>query len=344
MQMRPGVTVCCSLALATLLTTTWLARLNAISSDRKLIRFSYVGSPVDPRHATALRFKKELERLSHGAIHVELFGGGQLGGDRDAIEGVRLGTFEMTVSGAGIFANFEPVMGVTAVPFLFDGFDDAWAYLDSTAVDPLEQALLKQRLHVLGYWENGFRCITNSVRPVREPADLAGLSIRTPENPLITATLIAMGANASPLPWPELYMALQQQAYDGQENPIPVIYLNNLFEVQEYLSITNHTYEPMPLVINEAFWQRLNSAEQSWLVSAAQDSQQFNRELVRKQSVELQQKLAAAGMEIITPDRQPFREATAQVRGELREAIGAKLLDDAETFLREFHQNKNEEP
>lgn len=298
----------------------------------KVIKFSHVGSIEDARQKAGMKFKEMVESETNGEITVELYYGGQLGGDRDAIEGVKLGTIQMTVGGAGIFANFEPKMGITALPFLFENFEKAWAFNDSDINTEVSNLLLKQGIRVLGYWENGFRCLTNSVKPVNSPEDVQGMKIRTPENPVILATMEALGASPSPLPWPEVYMALQQKAFDGQENPVPIIYVHKLYEVQKYLSITNHIYEPMPLVISENFWKGLTEEQQKIIQKAAIETRDFNRQLIKKQTEEMLGQLKEKGMEITYPDLGPFGEAAASVREKFVDQFGAKLIEDAYNF------------
>ena len=300
--------------------------------ESKVIKFAHVGPEEDARQVSALKFKQIVESQTNGGIKVEVYYGGQLGGDRDAIEGVRLGTIQMTVAGAGIFAVFEPKMGITALPFLFDNFEQAWAFNDSEINAEPGKLLLKNGIRVLAYWDNGFRCLTNSVRPVESPEDLVGMKIRTPENPMILETMRAFGANPSPLPWPELYMALQQKAFDGQENPIPVIYVNKLYEVQKYLCITNHVYEPMPVVISEKFWQTLTVEQQTIIQDAIIECQEYNRNMVKKQTEEMLAKLKDEGMIVSYPDIQKFREATVNVRQQFADKLGSELIEAAYRF------------
>lgn len=297
-----------------------------------VIKFSHVGPAEDARQKAALKFKEMVEAETNGEITVEVYYGGQLGGDRDAIEGVKLGTIQMTVAGAGIFANFEPKMGITALPFLFENFEAAWAFNDSDINAKVSEGLLTQGIRVLAYWENGFRCLTNSVKTVNSPEDVKGMKIRTPENPIILATMESLGASPSPLPWPEVYMALQQKAFDGQENPIPVIYVNKLYEVQKYLSITNHIYEPMPLVISENFWKGLTEEQQKIIQKAAIEARDFNRQLIKTQTEEMLGQLKEKGMEITYPDLEPFGKAAASVREKFVDQFGAKLIEDAYNF------------
>jgi len=302
------------------------------SVKAKIIKFSHVGTPDDARNKAALIFKEMVESKTDGAIQVEIFTGGQLGGDRDAIEGLKIGTIQMTVAGAGIFANFEPKMGITALPFLFENFEDAWAFNDSEINKKVSDLLLEQGIRVLSYWENGFRCLTNSVRPIQKAEDVKGMKIRTPENPIILATMKSLGASPSPLPWPEVYMALQQKAFDGQENPIPVIYIHKIYEVQKYLAITNHVYEPMPLVISESFYKELTAEQKEIVQNAAQEAKVYNRDLIKKQTEEMVDKLKDEGMIITYPDLNSFREAAKSVGNDFIDNFGEKLIKDAYNF------------
>lgn len=302
------------------------------AEKQKVIQISHIGPPEDARHLAALKFEEIVEAKTNGLIDVQVFPSGQLGGDRDAIEGVKLGTIQMTVAGAGIFANYEPKMGITALPFLFENFEQAWAFNDSDLNKEVSQLLEKHNIKVLAFWENGFRCLTNSRRNVMTANDISGLKIRTPENPIILATMKALGASPDPLPWPEVYMALQQKAYDGQENPIPLIYSAKLFEVQEYLSITNHVYEPMPLVITKDFYDGLTAEQQIIVSEAAIEAMNYNRNLIKTQTEQMIGDLEKAGMEISYPDLSSFKEATKDVPKEFYATFGETLIQRAYNF------------
>jgi len=283
---------------------------------------------------TALKFKDIVETQSKGQLRVEVYYGAQLGGDRDAIEGVRLGTIQMTTAGAGIFANFEPKMGITALPYLFDSLEEAWAFNDSVLNTKVGELLLKQNMRVLANWENGFRSLTNSVKPIESVNDLKGLKIRTPENPVILATLRALGANASPLPWAEVYMALQQGIFDGQENPIHIIFDQKIYEVQKHLALTRHIYEPMPVVINEKFWAGLTPDEKAIIKDAAIQTQTFNRRFIKTQTEQMLEKMKEEGVLVTSPDLAGFREATASVYSEFVDVFGEELINDVYRFVR----------
>ena len=269
----------------------------------------------DPRNIAAQRFAKEVEEKSGGAIKAVVYPSGQLGGDADMIDAVAMGSnkIDIVISDASNFATYEPKMGISALPFLFEDFETAWEFMDSDIEAQAEALLLNDNMRVLAHYCNGFRCMTNSVHPIETPDDMKGLLIRTPENPVIMATINALGANAQPLPFSELYAALRQGTYDGQENPIPVIYNNNLYEVQDYLSITNHIYSGMCFTIAESTWEKLSQEQQDIVRTAALNSADADRKGNRAQTESLISELEKNNMIINEPDLEPFMEATQSV-------------------------------
>lgn len=287
------------------------------------LKLGFSTNEEDPRALGAMQFKEEVESKTDGAVVVELYPSGQLGGDADLINSLALdsGTVDIIITDASNFATYEPKMGISALPFQFANFDEAWAFMDSDVEAEAEAGLIPQNMRVLAHYCNGFRCVTNSKGPVETPADMKGMLIRTPENPVIMATMTAMGANPQPLAFNELYQALNQGTYDAQENPIPVIYNNNLYEVQEYLSVTNHIYSGMCFTIAESTWSKLSADQQTIVTDAAKASADYDRQLNKQQTDDLVSSLEAAGMKINNPDLAPFAEATASV-----------LTDNAATY------------
>lgn len=292
---------------------------------------------TDPRTVAAQSFADEVKTKTNGAVTVQIYTSGQLGGDADLIEALSLdsGTVDIIITDASNFATYEPQMGISALPFQFKDFDMAWAFMDSDIEAAAEKTLLNDNMRVLAHYCNGFRCLTTSDKKVSTPADMKGLLIRTPENPVIMATMTALGANPQPLAFSELYQALQQGTYDGQENPIPVIYNNNLYEVQKNITITNHIYSGMCFTIAESTWQKLSKDQQDIVAAAAKTSADYDRQMNQQQSEDYLAKLQDAGMNVITPDLTPFKEATAGVAESYRDTYGT-MLDDLNTWLTNY--------
>ena len=295
----------------------------APAGDSVTLKLGFSTNEEDPRALGAKQFKEEVESKTNGAVVVELYPSGQLGGDADLINSIALdsGTVDIIITDASNFATYEPKMGISALPFQFADFEEAWAFMDSDIEAEAEAGLIPQNMRVLAHYCNGFRCVTNSKGPVNSPDDMKGMLIRTPENPVIMATMTAMGANPQPLAFNELYQALNQGTYDAQENPIPVIYNNNLYEVQEYLSVTNHIYSGMCFTIAESSWNKLSADQQAIVEEAAKASADYDRQLNKQMTDDLVSSLEEAGMKINNPDLAPFAEATASV-----------LTDNAATY------------
>ena len=283
----------------------------------------------DPRAIAATQFAQEIYDKTGGAVGAQVYPSGQLGGDADLINSLALdsGTADIIITDASNFATYEPKMGISALPFQFADFEEAWAFMDSDVEAKAEEGLLSQNMRVLAHYCNGFRCVTNSKGAVESPADMKGMLIRTPENPVIMATMSALGANPQPLAFNELYQALQQGTYDAQENPIPVIYNNNLYEVQQYLSVTNHIYSGMCFTIAESTWNKLTADQQAVVAEAAKNSADADRKMNKEQTDSLVSNLEAAGMKINYPDLKPFADATASVLTDNAATYGT-LLDD----------------
>jgi len=304
-------------------TTETSTETETVDMPEVTLKLGFSTNEEDPRAIAAQIFADEVSEKTGGKVTVELYPSGQLGGDADLINSISLdsGTVDIIITDASNFATYEPKMGISALPFQFNDFDEAWAFMDSDIEAEAESGLLAQNMRVLSHYCNGFRCVTSSKGAVEAPADMKGLLIRTPENPVIMATMTALGANPQPLSFAELYQALQQGTYDAQENPIPVIYNNNLFEVQEYLSVTNHIYSGMCFTIAESSWQKMSAAEQEIVQAAATSSADADRTLNKHQTEDLVSALEEKGMKINTPDLAPFAEATASV-----------LTDNADTY------------
>ena len=283
---------------------------------------------TDPRNIAAEQFAEEIAEKTGGELTAKVYPSGQLGADADLINSLSLdsGTVDIIITDASNFATYEPLMGISALPFNFADFDQAWAFMDSDIEAAAEAGLVDQNMRVLAHYDNGFRCVTNSKGPVESPDDMKGMLIRTPENPVIMATMTALGANPQPLAFSELYQALQQGTYDAQENPIPVIYNNKLYEVQEYLSVTNHIYSGMCFTIAESVWQKLTPEQQEIVQAAATASAEADRTMNRQQTDDLVSNLEAEGMKINYPDLAPFQEATASVLTDNASTYG-ELLD-----------------
>mgnify|MGYP002857380693 CR=1 FL=1 len=305
-------------------------------SNGVVLKIGVSTGETDPRNIAAQEFADEVEKESGGKIKAKIFPSGQLGGDADMINAMALdsGKIDIVITDASNFATYEDKMGISALPFLFDNFETAWNFMDSDIEAEAEKPLIKKNMRVLAHYCNGFRCVTTSKGAIKSPKDMKGLLIRTPENPVIMDTMAALGANPQPLSFAELYAALRQGTYDAQENPIPVIYNNKLYEVQEYLSVTNHIYSGMCFTIAESVWSKLSKEQQEIIQTAATNSAESDRANNRKQTEDLLQTLKEGGMKINEPDLTDFAKATESVIEKNASTYG-DLIDKLEDWKKE---------
>jgi tripartite ATP-independent transporter DctP family solute receptor len=217
------------------------------------------------------------------------------------------------------------------LPFLFANTKVAYAVLDGPSGQKILDKLEAKGLKGLAYWENGFRDVTNSVREIKTPADCKGLKIRTMENPIHLAAWKALGANPSPMPFSEVFTAMQQKTIDGQENPIPTIWASKFYEVQKYCTLTGHVYTPHILLIGKALWDKLPSEDQKIFQQAAYTARDHVRAVSAKMNSEEVDLLRKAGMKVtvLTPRQlKAFQDAEKPVYEQFADKIGRETLND----------------
>lgn len=292
------------------------------------IKVGYSTGADDPRGVALDQFCKTVTEKTNGDVQFEIHPSGELGSDSELITGMIEKTVDMTVSSAGNYALYATKLGVSALPFLFNDFESAWAFIDSPEIRALGEELEGYNMHVLAYFDNGFRCVTTSeaVGPVEKVEDMKGLNIRTPENQIVMETMTELGASPKSYPFAKLMDALKDGTFDAQENPIPVIYNNKLYEAQKYLSITNHSYDTMPLTIRQDIWDQLKPEYRTVIADAAEEAQSVDRGLVKQQTDDCVSKLEEAGMVVTRPDLDPFRKATEGVMEMFRTVYGEDLI------------------
>ena len=245
----------------------------------RTLRFAFQNVKEHPQGQGAQKFADLLSEKSGGKIKVRLFPGGTLGGDVQTVSALQGGTLDITVLNSGILAAQAPDYAMLDFPFLFNNVEEAHAVIDGPVGQKLAAQLDSKGLVALGYWDLGFRNLTNSKHPVTKLEDMQGLKIRVIQSPIYLETFSALGANPVPMAFPEVYTGLEQHTIDGQENPFTVIEGNKFYEVQKYLSVTGHIFNPQSLIISQKTWNRLNDDEKAMIRSAATEAQKFQREV-----------------------------------------------------------------
>jgi tripartite ATP-independent transporter DctP family solute receptor len=273
-----------------------LARIGRV--DGEDVRISSGNAMTHPQNVGLAFFKDIVEKETSGALKVRIYPNSQLGGERESVEQVKNRSLEMATASAGPLTTFNEDMMVMDVPFLFKNYEIAWIVLDGPGGEALKKTFERRGLKVLGFMENGFRHITNNVRPVHKPEDLKGIKIRTMEAPMHMMNFRAWGANPTPVPWPELYMVLQQKIVDGQENPLMNMWEVKFYEVQKYCSLSGHIYDPMPLVANMEWFDKLSPEQQNILEMAGVRAQNRSRFVNLARERKLQGMLQDKGMKV----------------------------------------------
>lgn len=284
--------------------------------------------PADSHYGDAARaFADTIAERSDGAFEIALRPAGALGGERDVIEGLQIGTVELTISSTGPIGNFVPEVYALDFPFLFDDYAGAHAVLDGEIGQELLASFQPHGIVGLAWAENGFRHITNSVRPIREPADLAGLKLRTMENEVHIAAFRAAGAAPTPMSWTEVLTSLQQGTIDGQENPIPIVTANNMWEIQDNITLTGHVYSPAVVAMSAIHWDGLTEEQQGWFVEAAQAAAAASRQTVAANEESGIALMRENGMEVIDGiDKAAFAAAVQPAYDEFADRYAPELI------------------
>lgn len=274
---------------------------SAPSQDAIVIKIACGLAEGTPMVVGSQVFEETLERLTNGRYDVQVYANAELGDDTVVTEAVSLGTLEMCCTTPSVFTGVCPDVGVFDMPFLFTNTEGADEVFDGEIGTAIGQTVEKNGgVHILGYFENGFRNITNSVREVHTPEDLKGLKIRTPESEVFLKTFELLGTNPTPMAFSEVFTALQQKTIDGQENPLNTIYLNNLYEVQDYVTRTGHIYSPHMFCMNKSFYDGLSDEDKAAVDEAAKAAVDANRKLSRELDEGYVKSLEEAGMTVTT--------------------------------------------
>ncbi|RMW97935.1 DctP family TRAP transporter solute-binding subunit [Allofranklinella schreckenbergeri] len=290
-------------------------------------KMAYALSQQSHYGAAGNAFAKTLEEGGQGKHKVQQFPNSALGGEREVIEGLQLGTIDMAVLSTGATMNFVPNAAVFDIPFLLRDLDHARKVLDGEIGQKMLTEFNKRGLVALAWGEQGFRHLTNNVRPVATPADAKGLKVRTTENQLHIAAFRAIGILPTPMAWPEVITALQQGTIDGQENPLSVITSAKLSQVQKHLSLTGHVYAPAVIVVSPMVYEKLSKEDQALFQKAAQNAGQAMRDFVSNIEKTGVDQLKSEGMTVTEVDRAAFEKAVQPAYAEYNKRFDPKLIE-----------------
>jgi TRAP-type transport system periplasmic protein len=302
----------------------------------RLVRFGF-GLVDDSNQGRAARlFAKEVEQATGGKMRVRAIGNASLGSDTQMQQALIGGAQEIMVGSTATLVGIVPEMAVWDTPFLFNTAEEADVVLDGPVGEKIKAKLEAKGLVGLVYWENGFRNLTNSKRPVEKLEDLGGVKLRVMQNNVFIDSFKSLGANAVPLPFSELFTALETRAVDGQENPFNTVLSSKFYEVQKFLTVSNHVYSPWIVTVSKKWWDTLSPAEQKVLKDAAIKSRDFERQDTRQEAVKALADLKAKGMQVNTlqpAEVDRMRERLATVNAGIAKSVGQETWNEVEAAV-----------
>ncbi|MBS7777323.1 TRAP transporter substrate-binding protein [Acidovorax sp. CCYZU-2555] len=317
---RSFVATCVAAAAAT-------AAVPALAQSKE-VKIGYALAINSHYGAAAQAWADSVEKNTNNAFKFKQFPASALGGERELIEGLQLGTVEAVIVSTGALSNFVPDVGVVDIPFLFRDTTHARAVLDGAFGQDLLGKFQKRGLIALAWGEQGFRHLTNNKHAVQNVADLKGLKIRVTENPVHITAFRTLGASPTPMSWPEVIGALQQGTIDGQENPISVLSSAKLWQVQKHLTLSAHVYAPVALIVSPGFWASLNDTQKAAFTQGAKSGALASRafvDAVEKKGVE---EAKSHGMQVVEKvDQAAFRKALEPAYKQYATKFGQKTLD-----------------
>ncbi len=267
-------------------------------AQEKTFKFALQNPKGHPLEMGATKFAELVAAKSGGRFKVNVFAGGTLGGDAANVSALQGGTIDFVQLNSGILASQVKAFEVYDFPFMFASAAEADAVVDGPFGQKLHAQLTEKGIIGLAYVELGFRNITNSKKAINTVEDIAGLKLRVIPNAINVDWVKALGANPTPMAFPEVYAGLEQKAIDGQENPLSVILANKFYEVQKHLAVTNHQYNPQSLIFSKKVWDGLSAADQKLIQDAAKEASAYQRKVNRSKSADDLQELQKAGMQV----------------------------------------------
>jgi TRAP-type transport system periplasmic protein len=332
--------------LAATATAMFTVSLGAWAQDIKprVIRFGY-GLQEQSNQGRASRvFADEVEKLSGGKMKIRAQGAAALGSDEQMQQALISGAQEMMVGSTATLVGITKEMALWDSPFLFSNAKEADALLDGPVGDKVRGKLDEKGLVGLVYWENGFRNLTNNAHAVSKMEDLEGIKLRVMQNKVFLESFKTLGANAVPMPFSELFTALETKAVDGQENPYNTILSSKFYEVQKYLTVTNHVYSPWIMLVSRKYWETLSPAERDVLMKAARASRDYERKDTREEASKALADLKAKGMqvnELSMMEASRMRNKLTRVYATIGANVGMDLWIQTQTELMKIRGKKS---
>jgi tripartite ATP-independent transporter DctP family solute receptor len=311
--------------------------------QERQVRFS-IGPAEDHPEADGVReFARLVDQKSGGKIKVKGYFNAVLGADAQAIQALRSGTLEMTAPSSSPLVGLVKEFGVLDFPFLLNTNEEADALLDGPFGEHLLSKLRDKDLVGLAFWDNGFRNMTNSRRPITTAEDIKGVKLRVMQNPVYMETFSSLGANAVPMSFSEVFTALETKAIDGQENPFTTIVTAKLYEVQKYLTTSRHSYTPFVVLVSRKTWDGMSKQEQDILKTSAREAATVQRRINRKLDAEKLEQLKKVGMQVVDfspAERSKLQAMTRPVHERFSKELGRDTLDLLQSEMTRIRSGK----
>ncbi|NPC57415.1 TRAP transporter substrate-binding protein [Caenimonas soli] len=299
------------------------------------LRFSHTVPETDSQHKAALEFSKRVKERTQGGVEIQVFANSQLGNDVSLVTGVRSGTIDIGATGNPFVTGLAPKLNALDLPYQFNDAQHAYRVLDGNVGRTLLEELSAHQIKGLAFWEIGFRSLSNNKRPINGADDIKGLKIRTTPNPSHLKAFQLLGANPQPMPFAEVFGALESGAVDGQENPPTLLLSAKMYEVQKYLSLTRHAYTPLVVLMNKARFDSLKPEYQKVMLEEALAAASFQRKLNADTEKDAIAQLRAKGMQVNeTPDLASIRKV---VKDETRKLYAQKNGEAVLTAIDQQH-------
>ena len=294
---------------------TWIVLLGSCKKDTqtKTLRMAHALDVTHPVHKGMAYMAKRVNELSDGKLNIKIYPSEQLGSERECLEMLQIGSLAITKVSSAALESFVPEYKVLGLPYLFRNTQHAHKVLDGKIGQQILNAGRKYWLKGLVFYDAGSRSFYTIDKPIRKPSDLKGMKIRVMESVMSVKMIQAMGGSPTPISWGELYTALQNGIVDGAENNLPSFHLSYHFELCDYYSMDQHSTVPDVLLISTHTWGKLNEREQAWIQQAARESVKKQRKLWKEAQQKALETIQAEGVEVIRPDKKPFRKQVQSV-------------------------------
>lgn len=298
----------------------------ALADAKYIMRIGTTTEPEGHYHKGLLQFKERVEKYTDNQVRVDIFLSSQLGNERDMIEGLSMGLLEGSLTSSAPLANFSSDFLLLDLPYIVTDREKAYKVMDGEVGQAILGTMKPKGVLALGFWENGFRQVTNSRRPIVHPADLKGLKIRTMENPIHQYTFEFFGATPTPMAWSEVFLALQQGTIDGQENPLVIIDTVKVYEVQKYISMTGHFYSPAVFMLSRQIFESYPKDIQDAILKAEKEARDWERAYSAQLDVDLEKSMAAKGVQFNNVDKAEWQKACAPIYDKFKDRINPAYI------------------